>query len=42
MAALLWGTAFPARAQMCTGDCGNDGMVTVDELVTVVNVALGG
>ncbi len=26
---------------ICTGDCGGDGQVTVDELVTMVNIALG-
>jgi hypothetical protein len=25
----------------CVGDCGNDGSVTVDELLTMVNIALG-
>lgn len=25
----------------CTGDCGSDGFVTVDELITMVNIALG-
>lgn len=29
-------------AQICEGDCANDGSVTVDEIVTGVNVALGG
>jgi hypothetical protein len=31
-------TAF---AQLCDGDCANDGAVTVDEVVTGVNLALG-
>ncbi|MBI3782337.1 MAG: hypothetical protein HY270_02935 [Deltaproteobacteria bacterium] len=34
----------PALAQVtpaCTGDCNNDGLVTVDELVLGVNIALG-
>jgi hypothetical protein len=26
----------------CPGDCGGDGQVTIDELVTMVNIALGG
>jgi hypothetical protein len=26
------------RATTCAGDCGNDGAVTVDELVTMVNI----
>jgi len=25
----------------CSGDCGNDGSITIDELVTMVNIALG-
>jgi len=25
----------------CVGDCGDDGHVTVDELLTMVNIALG-
>ena len=32
-------TAVPATP--CPGDCSGDGMVTVDELVTCVNIALG-
>jgi hypothetical protein len=28
-------------AQVCTGDCSGDGFVTVDEIVTMVNIALG-
>ncbi len=31
-------TTTPA---LCVGDCNNDGMVTVDELLTAVNIALG-
>ena len=30
-----------ARAAVCPGDCNGDGMVTVAEVVTVVNIALG-
>jgi len=30
-----------AEAQMCVGDCNGDGSVTVDEIVTMVNIALG-
>ncbi len=26
---------------MCVGDCGRDGTVTIEELVKVVNIALG-
>ncbi len=33
--------AAPALAQTCPGDCSGDGNVTVDEIVTVVNIALG-
>jgi len=28
-------------AALCTGDCNRDGVVTIDELLTMVNVALG-
>lgn len=31
-----------SNAQVCQGDCGSDAVVTVDELVTIVNIALGG
>jgi glucose/arabinose dehydrogenase len=30
-----------ARAQVCQGDCSQDATVTVDELVTIVSIALG-
>jgi hypothetical protein len=30
-----------ARAQACVGDCNGDTQVTVDEIVTMVNIALG-
>ena len=40
-AMLLMGSA-PAAAQPCIGDCGGDGLVTVDEIVTLVNLALTG
>jgi hypothetical protein len=35
--------AGPASAQVetCPGDCGGDGQVTVDEILTMVNIALG-
>jgi hypothetical protein len=32
--------ATPTEAR-CTGDCNNDGHVTVDEILTMVNIALG-
>jgi hypothetical protein len=37
---LLLAGAQPALAQACTGDCNGDGAVTVDEIVTGVNIAL--
>ena len=30
-----------SRAQQCVGDCDGDNAVTVDEIVTIVNIALG-
>jgi hypothetical protein len=36
--------AYESGAQVpvpCVGDCGNDGEVTIDELLTIVNIALG-
>lgn len=33
--------ASPVRAQSCSGDCNADRAVTVDEIVRVVNIALG-
>jgi glucose/arabinose dehydrogenase len=36
----LW-LGVPLAAQVCPGDCSFDANVTVDELVTVVNIALG-
>lgn len=35
-------TPAPARAQPCTGDCSEDGVVTISDLVVAVSVALGG
>lgn len=35
------GGVQPASAQVCTGDCNDDGTVTIDDLITVVNVSLG-
>jgi len=39
----LLAAVAPGRVagQACVGDCGQDGLVTVDELVTMVNIALG-
>ena len=31
----------PAAAQHCVGDCGGDGLVTINELIVGVNIALG-
>ena len=31
---------MPARAQLCPGDCNADGVVTIDELITAVGIAL--
>jgi hypothetical protein len=33
--------AAHARAEPCGGDCNEDGVVTIDELITAVNVDLG-
>ena len=43
VAILLWFSSFvPSRAAAnCAGDCGGDEIVTVDELVQGVNIALG-
>jgi hypothetical protein len=32
--------AYPQ--QLCSGDCSDDGLVTVDELITMVDASLGG
>jgi hypothetical protein len=37
----LWAFAPHAETQGCVGDCGGDGAVTVNELLVMVNVALG-
>ncbi len=36
------GVAVAAVPEICDGDCNGDGVVTVDELLVAVNVALGG
>ena len=41
LALAAWLCAAPADAQPCIGDCGNDGEVTVDEVLTGLNIALG-
>jgi hypothetical protein len=38
---LLAVTTAAAHAQSCVGDCDNDGLVSIDDLVTAVNVAQG-
>jgi hypothetical protein len=38
-ALIAWSNS--ATAQVCVGDCNGDGSVTVDEIVTMVNIALG-
>ncbi|GIW43583.1 MAG: hypothetical protein KatS3mg077_0865 [Candidatus Binatia bacterium] len=40
VATLAWGPIGTARAA-CLGDCGGDGEVTVNEIITMVNIALG-
>lgn len=37
----LVASSLPASCFACVGDCGGDGEVTVNELITMVNVALG-
>lgn len=39
-AAVLWAWPSGARPQ-CVGDCGGNGIVTVEEIITMVNIALG-
>jgi hypothetical protein len=34
-------TPSPTAARSCPGDCNNDGEVTIDELIRMVNIALG-
>jgi len=37
-----WATAEPTpSAPPCSGDCGGDGQTTIDDLVTLIGVALG-
>lgn len=38
---LAIGYPSPVAAETCVGDCNGDGSVTVDEIVTMVNIALG-
>ena len=33
--------AWPGSAWACVGDCNGDGMVTISEIITAVNIALG-
>ena len=41
MVALIAAAGSPAAARACVGDCDGSGMVTVDELVLAVDIALG-
>jgi hypothetical protein len=41
LAAFVAASASAAQAQACTGDCGGNGEVTVDEVLTGLNIALG-
>ena len=41
LACLALGTARATAAAPCPGDCNQDGTVTVDEIVTMANIALG-
>ncbi|MGD0948676.1 MAG: hypothetical protein ABSA52_14770 [Candidatus Binatia bacterium] len=34
-------TATPPSASGCVGDCNNDGVVTIDEIITGIDIALG-
>lgn len=38
---LSLGSALPARAETCVGDCNEDGRVAINELVTGINIGLG-
>ncbi|MBX3025908.1 hypothetical protein KF840_13455 [bacterium] len=38
-ASLAW--SAPARSTTCPGDCNGDGQVAINELITLINVALG-
>ncbi len=40
LSGLAWASVGVAQ-QRCLGDCGGDGEVTVDEIITMVNIALG-
>ena len=37
---LAFGTPSTAGARQCPGDCNGDGVVTIDELISAVNIAL--
>lgn len=41
LAAVIAAATSAAPAQICTGDCGGNGEVTVDEVLTGLNIALG-
>lgn len=38
---MLWRNCATPQTVACVGDCSADGEVTVDELITGVNIALG-
>lgn len=38
----LWSVVSEAPGASCVGDCGGDGQVTVDELVTMVGISIAG
>jgi 6-phosphogluconolactonase (cycloisomerase 2 family) len=40
--AAQFGDAVSAFQRVCTGDCDGDGVVTIDEIIRGVNIALGG
>jgi len=41
IAAMVAALGVSARVEACTGDCNDDGLVTVDEIILGVNIALG-
>lgn len=41
VAIVLLASQAPAQPQVCVGDCDSDAQVTVNEIITMVNVALG-
>ncbi|MGD0946648.1 MAG: dockerin type I domain-containing protein [Candidatus Binatia bacterium] len=37
----VYGTFLAPVPLACAGDCGGDGQVTIDDILTIVNIALG-